>query len=251
MAARPIAEPTGKFSLGEPSSAAESLTNEVLVEEPPWVLDIDNDGDLRFEVGQDTESTKRTLIVCSKAVTRASRLFRTMLFGGFAESKQNAKSDWTIALPEDNADAFTTLMHIVHANFAMVPAFISRDQLYEITILTDKYRMTEALRPWANAWVSPFITSYLPSTPGDEKLIWIAWELGHTKLFQNTLTFLLLNASANCSRTADTKVTRPVNCADWPQLEDKDRALVASLGVLGKSSIHDWLLGVHNDPRNS
>lgn len=238
MADRKIAEPTGKFSLGAisgVSGALEAIEKKSDMEEPPSLLAVDSEGDLRFEVGQDTEDTTRTLIVCSKAVARASKLFRTMLFGGFAEGNRNTTSDWTIALPEDNAEAFTTLMHIVHANFNMVPVFVTRDQLYEITILTDKYSMTEVLRPWANAWVSPFVAPYVPSAAGDERLIWIAWELGHRQLFKDTLTFLLLNASANSSRTADKKLPRPVHCPDWPELESNIR--VAFLGVLGKSSM--------------
>lgn len=241
MADRKIAEPTGKFSLGarSESDALEAIEKEPDMEEPPSVLAVDSEGDLRFEVGQETEGTTRTLIVCSKAVARASMLFRTMLFGGFAAGKRTATSEWTIALPEDNAEAFTTLMHMVHANFKMVPATVTRDQLYEITILTDKYSMTEVLRPWANAWVSPFVAPYVPSAAGDERLIWIAWELGHRKLFKDTLTFLLLNASANSSRTADVKVPRPVHYPDWPELESNIR--VAFLGVLGKSSVHSVL----------
>lgn len=183
------------------------------------VLDIYSD--LRLEVG--TGSAKHTFAVCSRSVARASRPFQTMLYGGFAEAKtRQTDAHWTVALPEDEPAAFATLMDIVHGHFNKVPVAVTRDQLYQITVLTDKYDMTDVLQPWANAWVSPLCTRQ-PTFAGDETLIWIAWELGHSELFTNTLTFLLKNCGKGSSG---------ITYSAWPGLQGN--LLVASLGVLGE-----------------
>lgn len=176
-----------------------------------------------------TGSRKR--IVCSRSVARASKPFRAMLYGGFAESKpRNVDSDWTIPLPEDNPEAFATLMNIIHGHFKMVPRTVTRDQLYRITILTDKYNMTDVLQPWADKWVSPLVTT-TPTASGDEALMWIAWELGHRELFLKTATFLLERSSIGTSAN--------IICAYWPSLQDNIH--VASIGILGEFSILSYI----------
>lgn len=143
----------------------------------------DDDGDLRLEVGKG--QAKQTFVVCSRALARASKPFKTMLYGGFAESKhRKLDPDWTITLPEDNPRALATLLNIHHGRFSKIPAVVTRDELFQITILTDKYDMTEILQPWARAWIRPFTPKDYPfSKQGDEVLLWIAWELGHSELF--------------------------------------------------------------------
>lgn len=155
----------------------------------PRVLTFDEHGDLRLEIGQDEK--KEIFVVCSRALARVSNPFKAMLYGCFAESKSRKMDpNWTVKLPEDDPEAFATLMIIVHGNFGMVPFPITRDHLFQITILTDKYDMTEVLRPWAHNWIQQFTAMDLNTTEGAEDLLWIAWELGHTKFFLHVLAYL-------------------------------------------------------------
>lgn len=190
---------------------------------PLSVFTLDREGDLRLEVGEG--AAKKTFVVCSRSVARASKPFHIMFYGPYKESKdRQMDTNWTVSLPEDDPEAFATIMHIVHGDFTKVPATVSRDQLYQITVLTDKYNMTDVLRPWADAWISPLCTRP-PVCLGDEVLIWIAWELGHKELFTKTVTFLMNRCSID--------QFGHFRHADGPSLHDN--LLVTSLGVLGKS----------------
>lgn len=111
-----------------------------------------------------------------------------MLYGPFAESKhQNSGPNWTIPLPEDDPAAFTFLMKIVHGKISEIPPTLTRDLLFRITILTDKYDMTGVLWPFADTWTSTFVEQETYEQ-GDEALIWVAWELGDASLFRKELT---------------------------------------------------------------
>ncbi|KAJ4397602.1 hypothetical protein N0V93_001835 [Gnomoniopsis smithogilvyi] len=147
------------------------------------VRSFDDDGDLKLEVGQ--RASKQTFVVCSKALSRASKPFKTMLYGPYAESKpvsQTTSPEWTVALPDDNPDALAVLLNIVHGIFDKVPATLDRGQLFRICVLTDKYDMTHILRPWARQWMEPFLQRSI-GKKGDEYLLWIAYVLGEQDLF--------------------------------------------------------------------
>lgn len=147
------------------------------------VRSFDDDGDLKLEVGQ--RASKQTFVVCSKALSRASKPFKTMLYGPYAESKpvsQTSSPEWTVTLPDDNPDALSVLLYIVHGIFEKVPATVDRGQLFRITVLTDKYDMTHILRPWTRQWMQPFIQRSV-GKKGDEFLLWIAYVLGDEELF--------------------------------------------------------------------
>lgn len=172
---------------------------------PVTVFDVD--GDLRLEVGAESprgkapgikESEKdpsQVFLVCSKTLSRASKPFKAMLYGPFTESKHNQNdhtSAWTVRLPEDDPKAFAMLMNIIHNKFNLVPSLINRDDLFHISVLTNKYDMTEVLRPWAQRWILALSDSLDGADWGwrDERYLWIAWELGHRKLFCDTLRWL-------------------------------------------------------------
>lgn len=190
----------------------------------PRVIAFDDDGDLRLEVGPNTD--KQTFLVCSKALARVSNPFKAMLYGGFAEGKpQNEDSNWTVALPEDDPEAFATILNIIHNKYAMVREMVTRTQLFHIAVLTDKYDMTGVLRPWAQRWVDRFALD-LPRAfyPGDEELLWIAWTLGHRRLFECVLVLLqnVCKLSSNGS----------LCCPDGTALETN--VYIRNLGILGE-----------------
>lgn len=199
----------------------------------PPVLTFDEDGDLHLEVGggevgcpQQQPQQKQTFVVCSRALARASKPLKAMLHGGFAESMppQGGGGDaaWTVALPDDDPGAFAILMHIIHNRFAMVPVSVGRADLFKITVLTDKYDMTEVLRPWARTWVAPLVSS--TSTEGVDQLLWIAWILGHKDLFVTKLKWL----QDHCTLNQFNKICYPSGEA----LEES--IYIQSLGIVGR-----------------
>ncbi|KAI1757974.1 hypothetical protein F4782DRAFT_544365 [Xylaria castorea] len=176
---------------------------------------IDPDGDLSLMVGE-TKCVYRSrsdvrndedpdhehelpviYVVCSRALSRASPVWKKLLYGGFAESKPScalSAEDWVVELPDDDPKAVETILNIIHSRFDSLPRttnLTSLEDLYQLTVLTDKYDLTALLRPWATSWINSardkcdswdrsdtkLVTSDL------ERLSWIAWELGDPILF--------------------------------------------------------------------
>ncbi|KUI59015.1 hypothetical protein VP1G_06241 [Cytospora mali] len=187
------------------------------------IIHFDVDGDLRLDVGEDDKVQR--FIVCSKTLSRASKVFKAMLYGNFVESKpDNPGQEWAVELPEDDPKSLATILCIIHSKFSKVPNVVTRDELYGITVLTDKYDMTEILRPWATEWLKPYNPDTRPlGQNGDEALLWIAWELGYTKLFERALSHL----QENCIVNLHGKLLANHNSTP---LEDNDH--IKALGIL-------------------
>ncbi|KAI1850399.1 hypothetical protein JX266_004257 [Neoarthrinium moseri] len=201
----------------------------------PQPVDIDNDGDLVLIVGHDEciddlrvncqtaydLHKPRAFRVDSRAIARASRVFKRMLFGGFAESRkpESAGESWTVRLPVDTPGAMEVILRIMHGQVHLVPMFDPLDSkhgssslVYYITILTDKYDLTTLLRPWANNWLRLFPTcklslrrfrfdTYVSESDLDNNLyyslmdwLWISWELGSEEHFLLVFRWLVLHA---------------------------------------------------------
>ncbi|KDN59970.1 hypothetical protein CSUB01_10311 [Colletotrichum sublineola] len=115
------------------------------------IITFDPDGDLYLHVGTDVEPLTKTYLVCSKALSRASRVFKKMLYGCFAESRpSDGKYAWTVDLPEDRQEALELMLHIIHVNFDLVPEHLQITQLYEFLITADKYDTFAIAKPWAH-----------------------------------------------------------------------------------------------------
>ncbi|KAJ3961874.1 hypothetical protein N0V92_001438 [Colletotrichum tropicale] len=83
-------------------------------------------GDLTLRVGEDGVAYE--FVVCSRTLSRWSPVFRTMLFGGFAESKP-ADAAWSVSLPEDLPSAMFLVLSIIHGCFEHVPTSLSQIEL--------------------------------------------------------------------------------------------------------------------------
>ncbi|KAK8078909.1 hypothetical protein PG994_002716 [Apiospora phragmitis] len=118
-------------------------------------------------------------------MARASPVWKKMLFGGFAESKPPKEGDWIVALPDDLPEVARTLLVIAHGRFDLElrqsPCHISLEELYKISIMTDKYDMTHIPMPWAPKWLEEFRLYY--DFKSHLELLWVAWELGDKKRF--------------------------------------------------------------------
>lgn len=156
-------------------------------------VSLDHRGDLLLRVGED--GPRRDFIVCSRTVARVSSVWNRMLFGYWAKSKPHLSgTTWMVELPDDDVAAMHLILKITHNKPDEVPDLLSLDELFDITVLSDKYDLTRQLKPWASQWIKPFkCCSYAAAKAVDnEKLLWISWELGDNILFHNTTRELLL-----------------------------------------------------------
>ncbi|KAM0564031.1 hypothetical protein ACHAPJ_000239 [Fusarium lateritium] len=157
----------------EPASCEPSITiTEPMASEPEKpTIRFDPNGDLRLEIGKDPV---RYMVVDSRALCRFSGKLQTMLT---QSSKENdGGSMWTVSLPEDDPAPFALLLNLIHARFEKIPAQVSINQLYGVCILTNKYKMTEVLRPVADRWYKAIQRPDMSEL--FFKMLFVAWELG-------------------------------------------------------------------------
>ncbi|KAK9778017.1 putative BTB domain-containing protein [Seiridium cardinale] len=161
--------------------------------------EFDDDGDLRLRVGAEIGACEaHEFLVCSRTMSRASKVWRTMLYGNFSEAKR-PKAEWSVDLPEDNPSAMKTVLSIIHTRWNITPKLdssIALEDLYQLTVLTDKYALTHILSPWASSWADR-VYGTLTGEGHDilhlEKQAWIAWELGDRELLQKVAQLMILH----------------------------------------------------------
>lgn len=149
---------------------------------------------------------EQSFMVCSTTLARTAPFWDKMLYGEFKEGKklclQNNNLKWTVKLPEDNPTAIALLLNIVHSRFDKVPGYkdpLNVRDLYEISVLTDKYNITYTLQPWAKGWLPSVhrsakrIDESLQAQFRHERL-WISWVLGDRTKFEKIAKILLLNS---------------------------------------------------------
>ncbi|OTA99461.1 hypothetical protein M426DRAFT_269232 [Hypoxylon sp. CI-4A] len=138
---------------------------------------IDPYGDVTFNVGE--KGTTMKLVANSTITAKGSKFFKRLLYGEFMESKEVQErkgiSNWVVDLPDDDPESIKMLFHIFHLQFAWIPHKISLDDLYRLTVVTDKYLLTHMLHPWARYWT---IAMHGSSPIDIQKRLWISWELG-------------------------------------------------------------------------
>ncbi|KIL94646.1 hypothetical protein FAVG1_01577 [Fusarium avenaceum] len=153
----------------------------------PEFITIDEAGDLWLIVGTGWDSI--TLLVDSRTLCRASKVFRSMLRAGFMESKPQDQGHWEVKLPDDKSLPFIILMDIIHCEFERTPVHISLYNLHDVCILANKYDMTKVLRPMAATWYRDLEIPRKDSLQISElcSRLFVFWELGCWKSVQEML----------------------------------------------------------------
>lgn len=188
----------------------------------PDIIELDPRGDRVLMVGTNTCQIKdgvhhheaaMRFRVCSRSVGRFSPVMSAMLFGNFVKANQEM-----IAFPEDNPKAMKTLLNIAHGH--LDPVYDIRkpengnflDDVYQIAVLANKYKVTPMLRPWAPTWISILergevaswrvmaerdrCTLFCPTDTdrlGWEKALYVANEFGHVEIYKDVFECLYLS----------------------------------------------------------
>ncbi|OLN86259.1 hypothetical protein CCHL11_04127 [Colletotrichum chlorophyti] len=190
--------------------------------ESPVVFD--PDGDLYLEVGEEADGTPQTYLVCSKALSRASVVFRKMLYGGFAESRPTGgQKAWLVRLPEDDQKPFELMLSIIHLCFDKVPERLELKPLFCFLVLADRYDATAIARPWAKKWLEA-----VKSAKSDPILLGVAYELGDTETFTMMANKILEDCFIDgdgdvvFGSTSDSNSAHPYKLRDLPCLAPPD-----------------------------
>ncbi|ORY63886.1 uncharacterized protein BCR38DRAFT_485036 [Pseudomassariella vexata] len=165
---------------------------------------IDADGDVVIIFHADWDITikvgKYKYKVSAANVATASAEWRRRLYGKDAPSRPVDGDDWEVlAEKEDDSKALGTLLSIAHFSFNKVSNAPSLDELYAITILTNKYACTHLVYPWSGKWVEGLSTLVADEDCAIKahKAAWIAYELGDCQLLKDMSDSLVVNAKVD------------------------------------------------------
>lgn len=178
-------------------SGSPSPQGDVGNESQEKVIKIDPDGDLTLVVGK----SKTRFLVCSKALSRSARFWKSCLYGPFKERKPADGREWVVEFPEDNPSGLKYLLLLVHGVRLKLPK-VDLQLAFEITVITNKYNMTGFLQVVAGSW----LRSLKPLRPGDNDSIvpqlqwlWITRELGDVD--RHAAAFVKLSQMVSTSAT--------------------------------------------------
>jgi hypothetical protein len=209
---------TQAIVLGDDSVSTETSESVSSQNEKP-MISFDEGGDLYLKVGQ---NPGRIMLVDSRALSRVSPRLKEIIS---LNQKAINDSDWTIELPDDDADPFALLLNLIHTRFEKVPSKVSLKKLYGVCILTKKYEMKQVLRPVAERWFKAVGTSTEDYGLFFKKAF-IAWELG----FAEELSDMVGHVVLNCSLDADDQLVIGENKERLSDFEGFQR-----VPILGKS----------------
>ncbi|KAH9993480.1 hypothetical protein F4779DRAFT_608668 [Xylariaceae sp. FL0662B] len=195
----PTSSTGGLASIKEQDTDSESVASKASTKASTKVVD----RVITFHIDSDTVIPVKTVSgeikfeVSSCSVAAASPVWRHQLYGKDAESRPS-QGEWILNL-EGDARALETLLRIVHYEFNKVPLQPTLDELYEITLLTCKYKCTHLIYPWANNWAKS-LSRYVnhEDCPANcHKVIWCAWTLGDVRLFRKMADSLILSSKTD------------------------------------------------------
>ncbi|KAH8717001.1 hypothetical protein GQ44DRAFT_829670 [Phaeosphaeriaceae sp. PMI808] len=161
----------------------------------PSHIDIDKRGDILLNVGKD-DATSTTLLVSSRVLSLASKVFEAMFNTGFAES-QGLSSGLPrhVSLPDDDIASMVLLCKVVHMQTSDISATMSVPSLAKFAFVCDKYDCTNAVRPWGIVWISCYLND---SSSYPELLLTTSFLLDLTREF-NILSMRLVKETVDIS----------------------------------------------------
>ncbi|QDS75767.1 hypothetical protein FKW77_008714 [Venturia effusa] len=183
----------------------------------PTSVTVDEDGDLVLLVGEETR-----ILVSSKALTLASKVFKAMLLGSaFKEGRELAESTakkepYELPLPDDDAQAITLLSQVLcHRARKISVTNVTIELLEKLATVADKYACAEAVGFASRAWLEQY-----DRDEGDHKLLRISYLLDNAEVFKNASRRVLMKSEGVTTQAiADPESKLPDRLFD--QLEKK------------------------------
>ena len=93
-----------------------------------------------------------------------------MFDGRFAEGAAlSSASPRVVALPDDDADAVTTVCKIIHVQTADVATTTTPTKLADIAVVCHKYDCVDVVRAWSLLWIADIMQK--PTSADFEKIL--------------------------------------------------------------------------------
>jgi len=178
-----------------PTSDMEALSLGVADAPPPsnrTIKVLDQEGDLRLEIGPELAP----FLVDSRALARASPVWRRSLFGDAATTQRVQGRPWIVQLPNDNEQALSFLLGVAHGILPKSPESFRPHDVYALSVAAAKFDMVHLLRPWAQGWCAPLMWTGVTDFRSCAGWLRVGWELGHAMLFNYMATQILTHVEA-------------------------------------------------------
>lgn len=146
--------------------------------------------------------------VSAKHLCLASPVFRKMIQGEYQESKPNNKGMLEIKASDWNAEAFLTVLDIIHSHHDSVPGNLPMDAIAQVGVIVDYYDCREVVQIFFESWRQsityfsgysfwPFHENVIDDAGyfgHDETIVlFLARTFAHTPGFKGLTRFAILN----------------------------------------------------------
>jgi hypothetical protein len=148
---------------------------------PPQRLSLFHRGDFIVVLGTQ-EVGQLEVTISSDVLSIASPVWSVLCRGGAGGSFRES-IEQKAEFPEDDPDMLLLLLRIAHLDFRNVPPEMDSDQIYELSILCNKYDCTMLVKPWIRSWMEPFREEQ-ENWSGEARFALTAWVFGDTKTYE-------------------------------------------------------------------
>jgi len=175
----------------------------------------------------DKDETESTLVtVSSKVLSVASPVFKAMLGGKFREgaefaARRAAAEQYTLSLPEDDAESTLVLLCVLHHNLAGLSDRPGPEVLENLAFTCDKYQCTHVLRYCGALWMGNWLADNRSVAPPVEdvcRMLVFAYVADLPLEFNDAAWKLLMYHVGPISSTRKEK--SPLALVDHPLLRD-------------------------------
>ena len=200
--------------------------------------DADPHGDLLLRI--DCNDKQVAVHVSSKILSLASPVFKAMLSVKFAEGQGSKDTDWTISLPDNDADAMTIVCHTLH--YADTDSDdVDLTLLEKVAEVCDKYNMAKAIRGWSESALLKWRLAVDIDETLYTKLLYVSYVLESQETFWAVSRGLMYYCRVAPSR--DTKIDLSFATVPESLLSKLDRSLIIFLSIAGNDADNCICLG--------
>ena len=200
---------------------------------------IDPNGDLNMIFGDDQEPLKKKMVVSRHVLCLSSKVFEAMLGynSHFREATNPARSQDGVreaTFQDDDFQAMTTIMNVLHLQHQKVPQRTTFDQLHKIAMICDKYDLTRSMGLWPGVWAEQFVSQV--EKKGFHGWLLIATVFRQEEVFTRMTRHIILNS------TIDASTGNLVTAEGWEYDEGVPSAIIGlSIDNINLRVISDYL----------
>jgi hypothetical protein len=133
--------------------------------------------DSNINENKEDRATDIHMLVSSKHMKLASRVFKAMLSNNFSEGHAlHSSGKLELPLPDDDPAAFKILLNIIHGQPRVVPHQVGLTLCSRLAATIDKYELHEVVEVFSDIWMK-HLRNGLPESSTPDLLQWllIAW----------------------------------------------------------------------------